>query len=544
MDRRGFRRYRSGFVALFDTVGARPRRLLAAVGLAVLLAFASTLMLVARGGSHAVFAAPRLPPPACGNLITLSLPDTVITSATVVQASGNVPEYCRVIGGVETVILFEIALPTTAWNGKFFYVGGGGYNGNIPSLTYALARGYAATATDTGHRGEHWDASALYNNPQAQLNYAHRGAHLVTVIAKQVVKAYYGQAEQRSYFMGCSNGGKMGLVAAQRYPEDFDGIVVGGMVIDRTGLMLMFDWTQRALLGAEIPPHKIPAMEQATLAACDATDGLVDGLIDSPDKCTFDPKVLTCKGPDGPGCLTPAQVTAWQKILDGPENSAGQRLYVGYPPGHEGDYPSYITGFGIMHGYPSSNFMYMDSFMRWFVFGPSFDSVRQFDYDTSPAKLVPFKKDQDAAPDLAGFKARGGKLIMYNGWADHSTPPLRAIQYYEDVRTTHGAETDDFARLFMPPGLYHCTRGPGPNSFGGRGQAALKDDPEHDIMRALVRWVEEGVAPAKIIAAKFVNDDPEQGVARTRPLCPYPQVARYTGSGSIDDAANFVCANP
>lgn len=490
-------------------------------------------------------ATPARAPADCTNLMKLALPDTVITSATVVPAAGPVPEHCKVIGGVETVILFEIALPTTAWNGNYFYAGGGGYNGTIPSLTHALARGYAAAGTDTGHRGEHWDASALFNNAQAQVNYAHRGAHLVTVIAKEVVKAYYGQSSDHSYFMGCSNGGKMGLMAAQRYPEDFDGIVVGGAVIDRTKLMMMFDWSQRALLGAEIPPHKIPAMEKATLAACDARDGLADGVVDQPDKCKFDPKVLTCKDGDRPDCLTAAQAAAWQKILDGPRDSSGRRLYVGYSPGHEGDYSAYITGTGIMHGYPSSNLMYMDSFMRWFVFGPSYDSVRQFDYDKSPAALVRFEKDQDAAStDLSAFQARGGKLIMWNGWADHSTPPLRAIQYANDVRTRHGAATDDFFRLFLVPGAYHCSGGPGPNSFGSRGLQSITNDPLNDILAAARQWVEKNIAPAKIIATKYVNDDPQQGVARTRPLCPYPQIAKHTGSGSIDEAASFVCANP
>ncbi|NIW25614.1 MAG: tannase/feruloyl esterase family alpha/beta hydrolase, partial [Gammaproteobacteria bacterium] len=243
-------------------------------------------------------------PADCTRLLGLNLKDTAITSAKIVEASGQVPEYCQVEGGVETVILFEVAMPTSAWNGRFFYVGGGGYNGNIPNMTGALARGYAATATDTGHRGEHWDASSLYNDPQAQLNYAHRGAHLVTEIAKQIVTAYYEEASSKSYFLGCSNGGKMGLMAVQRYPEDFDGIVIGGPVIDRTGLMIMFDWSQRALLGAEIPPYKIPAMERATLEACDATDGLTDGVIGRPDICEFDPAVLTCDGQDSAECLT------------------------------------------------------------------------------------------------------------------------------------------------------------------------------------------------------------------------------------------------
>jgi hypothetical protein len=489
---------------------------------------------------------------ACGGLINLRLKDTVVTDATIVPAKGDVPEHCRVQGAIENVILFEVGLPTRRWNGKFFYAGGGGYNGTIPSLNDGLSRGYASTGSDTGHRGEHWDASALLNSPQAQINYAHRGAHLTTVVAKQIVKAYYGRAQDKSYFMGCSNGGKMALMEAQRYPDDFDGLVGGGFVAERTKLMMMYDWTQRVLLGAEIPPRKIPAMVKGTLAACDARDGLKDGLIDRPDLCRFDPAVLTCAGADSPDCLMPKQVEAWRKILEGPRNSKGEHLFPGFSPGHEEDYAYYITGFGNMHGYPSSNFMYMDSFMRWIAFTPGFDSVRDFNFDTDPQKLERLAAIHDAAdPDLSKFKAHGGKLILYNGWADHSTPPMRSVQYFEEIRrTTPGA--DDFVRLFMPPGFYHCNGGPGPNMFGARGQPYLgapdiAEDrgnlghADHDMLAALDQWVEKGVAPTKIIATKFKDDNPKLGVVRTRPVCAFPQVAKYRGSGSIDDVANFVC---
>jgi Tannase and feruloyl esterase len=513
---------------------------------APVLALAAVLIIFTAIDPLPASAAP-MSPADCTNLIHLKLRNTQITGASVIPARGDLPEYCKVIGGLETVILFEVDLPTTVWNNKLFYVGGGGYNGSIPDLHEALARDYAAAGSDTGHRGFHWDASALYNNPRAQIDYAYRATHLVTGLSKEIIKAYYGQPAQYSYFCGCSNGGKMALMEVQRYPDDFDGIVGGGYVADRTKLMTMFDWTERALLGAEIQPYKIPAMAKATLAACDARDGLRDGLIDRPDLCKFDPAVLTCKGADGPNCLTPAQVTAWRKILDGPVNSEGKHLFPGYSPGHEGDYPAYITGFGIMHGYPSSDFMYMDNFMRWFVFGPTFDSVRDFNYDTSVGYLEPYKKDQDATQtDLSAFKAHGGKLILYNGWADHSTPPLRAVEYYEGVRKTMGsATTDQFVRLFMAPGLWHCTGGPGPNQFGGiRQEGYKKNDPENDIMGALDRWVEKGVAPEKLIAIKYKDDDPSEAVLRTRPICPYPQVATYKGSGSIDEASNFTCALP
>lgn len=307
----------------------------------------------------------------------------------------------------------------------------------------------------------------------------------------------------------------------------------------------MFVWTQRALLGAEIPPYKVPAMEKATLAACDARDGLADGLIDRPDLCKFDPESMVCQGADGPNCLTARQAGAWQKILNGPVNSAGNKLYLGYSPGHEGDYPYYITGVGTMHGYPSSNFMYEDTFMRWIVFGPQFDSVRDFDFDKSSAALVKYEKDQDAgSADLTAFQKHGGKLILYDGWADHSTPPLRAVEYFEQLRQKT-SNRDDYVRLFMMPGLYHCNGGPGPNVFGGLGQKGYKkNDPDSDIIGALDQWVEKGVAPSKLLVTKFKEDDPRQGVARTRPVCPYPQMATYKGSGSVDEASNFVCAMP
>jgi hypothetical protein len=481
----------------------------------------------------------------CSKLLKLNLKDTLITEAAVIPAKGDMPEYCRVQGGLETVILFEVSMPTTTWNEKLFYVGGGGYNGSVPELTDALARGYAAAGSDTGHRGFHWDASAMYNNPQSQVNYGHRATHLVTLLSKEIIKAYYGTAAKYSYFCGCSNGGKMALMEAERYPEDFDGIVGGGYVVDRTKEMMMFVWTQRALLGAEIPPYKVPAMEKATLAACDARDGLADGLIDRPDLCKFDPESMVCQGADGPNCLTARQAGAWQKILNGPVNSAGNKLYLGYSPGHEGDYPYYITGVGTMHGYPSSNFMYEDTFMRWIVFGPQFDSVRDFDFDKSSAALVKYEKDQDAgSADLTAFQKHGGKLILYDGWADHSTPPLRAVEYFEQLRQKT-SNRDDYVRLFMMPGLYHCNGGPGPNVFGGLGQKGYKkNDPDSDIIGALDQWVEKGVAPSKLLVTKFKEDDPRQGVARTRPVCPYPQMATYKGSGSVDEASNFVCAMP
>jgi hypothetical protein len=522
------------------------RRMLVASLLAVI---GSTMPAATR--SHRPYgedAAPMAAPDgaACRRVITLSLPDTIISNAVVVPSTADVPEYCRVTGAIEKVILFEVDLPT-AWNGKFFYAGGGGFNGSIPVLTHGVARGYATAGSDTGHQGEATDGSWALDNEQAQINYAYRATHLVSDVAKRIVRAYYAQTEKRSYWLGCSNGGKMGLMEIQRYPDDFDGVVIGNFVIDRTGLMTTYTWNAKALAEAPIPPRKIPAIEKATLAACDAQDGLADGLIDRPERCKFDPEVLTCRGADAPECLTPGQVTALRKIYAGPATSTGKQLFPGYPPGHEDDYPAYITGFGSVSSYPANSWKWQNQFWRFFVFGPRFDPLTEFNFDKTPElpRLKAVAAVQDAyKADLSKFKAHGGKLIMYHGWADHSISPLRTVQYFGDIHRTTGPEADEFLRLFIAPGLHHCVGGPGPNSFGGRGQAWLHDDPDHDIVRALDRWVEQGTAPDRIIAAKFRSDDPKQGVARTRPLCAYPQMARYTGSGSVDDAANFRCENP
>ncbi len=515
-------------------IGRFTRELVAAGVLAA--AVASAPMLVVRGGAAPLAQAGSPARPECAQLAKLALANVTITSATVVPAEGGTPEYCKVLGALETTILFEVSLPVSAWNNRYWVAGGGGYNGSIPDLKQALQHGYAAAGSDTGHQGS--DASFAWKNEKAQIDYGYRATHLVTALGKQIVKAYYGQSPQRSYFVGCSNGGKMGLTEVQRYPEDFNGAITGCPVIDRTNLMAAFIWDAQSQIANPIPKAKLAAIAKATLAACDAQDGLADGVIDRPDQCSFDPKVLTCKGADGPDCLTPGQVASLQKLYSGPVNSKGEHLFPGYPPGHEEDYAQFLTGDADPR--TSSTWKLGDGFLRYFMHGPDYDTMKQFSLDTGYADLKPFVDAQDAyRPDLSAFRARGGRLIMYVGWADHSIPPGRAIAYYDDMQKKSGS---DFARLFMVPGMHHCANGPGPWNFGGRGQRWIKDDPEHDAVRALERWVEQGVAPSSLIAAKFTNDDPKQGVARTRPLCPYPQVAKYKGNGSIDDATNFACA--
>jgi len=489
----------------------------------------------------------------CASLASLPLKDTKIDSTTIIPAAGMIPEYCRVLGSIhnlpQSTILFEISLPTTKWNGKYFVAGGGGYNGVIPKLAQALAEGYAAAGSDTGHEAS--NTNWAFNNLDAQNNYAYLATHVVTLIGKQILRAFYNQQERRSYFVGCSNGGKMALAEIQRYPDDFDAAISGDPVIDRTKLMMQYAWNAQALAAAPIPPAKIPVIEKATMEECSESGGTINGLLMTPGRCKFDPKTIICPSGDGPTCLTAGQAKALEKILQGPVNSAGLRLHPGFIPGHEDDYQAFITGTGTDGAKPASTWALSDIFMRQFVFGPKYDLVKQFNFDTSLAALIPLAAAQDNAnPDLSEFKAHGGKLILYHGWADHSITPLRTIEYYEDVIETMGKDraeqngepnayaVTDFMRLFMVPGMHHCANGPGPNVFGGANQGLPPQmDAQHDIVMALDRWVEDGVAPEKIVASHLTNAT----VDRTLALCPYPQVSIFNGSGDANLAENYHC---
>jgi feruloyl esterase len=489
----------------------------------------------------------------CASLTRLELKDTKITSATMVAAEGKIPEYCKVLGSIhnlpQSTILFEVSLPTSKWNGKYFVAGGGGYNGVIPKLTQALAEGYAAAGSDTGHEAK--DVNWALNNLDAQNNYAYLATHVVTLIGKQILRTFYNQHERRAYFVGCSNGGKMALAEIQRYPDDFDAAISGDPVIDRTKLMMQYAWNAQALAPAPIPPAKIPVIEKATMNACHESGGAINGLLMTPGRCKFEPKMMVCPSGDGANCLTAGQARALQKILEGPVNSAGQELHPGFVPGHEDDYQAFLTGTGTDAAKPASTWALSDIFMRQFVFGADFDLVKQFKFDASLSALVPLAAAQDnAQPDLSEFKAHGGKLIMYHGWADHSITPLRSIEYYEDVIETMGKERAevqgepnayavmDFMRLFMVPGMHHCGNGPGPNVFGGPNQGLPPQlDAQHDIVMALDRWVEEGVAPEKMIASHLTSGT----VDRTLALCPYPQTPIFNGSGDANLAENYHC---
>ncbi len=497
----------------------------------------------------------------CAGLAELKLPDTTITAAQSVAAGAftaagtgalfkELPAFCRVTGVLkptsDSEIKFEVWLPEAAWNGKFEGIGNGGFAGSIsyPGLAGALARGYASASTDTGHSGG--DATWALRHPEKIVDYGHRAVHEMTAKAKLIVKAFYGDGPKRSYFASCSNGGRQALMEAQRYPQDYDGIIAGAPANYFTHILTGFAWNMQALLnepGSYIPASKLKAIEAAALAACDARDGVTDGVIDEPTQCRFDPAVLLCKDAETDACLNAKQVASLKKIYAGPRDARGAQVIPGFAPGGEtgpGGWSNWITGASETKA--AQFFFATQAFMNMVHNNPAWD-YKSFDLEKD-GKLA----DEKAAahlnatnPNLKAFQARGGKLILYHGWSDAALPPVNTINYFQSVTAKLGErQTRGFVRLFMAPGMQHCAGGPGPNSFGQTVTSA-QSDPQHDLTLALERWVEQGVAPDQIIAARRSGADPKSPATRTRPLCAYPQVARYKGSGSTDDAANFVC---
>ena len=477
----------------------------------------------------------------CEKLTGLSLPDTTITLAHAVGAGEfkpaagaaapfqNLPAFCRVAATLapskDSDIKIEVWLPASGWNGKFQATGNGGWSGaiNPGALAGAVRRGYAAAGTDTGHSGG--GASFALGHPEKLVDFGYRAVHEMTVKAKAIIAAYYGDAPKFSYWNGCSSGGKQGLKEAQRFPNDYDGIIAGAPANYWTHLMFGDLWPAEVTLtdpAAYIPPAKYPLIHRAVLEACDALDGVKDGLIEDPRRCQFDPKVLLCKGEADAGCLTAAQVEAARKIYAGAKNSrTGQQVFPGMAPGSE-------LGWGALAGGPEPLGIPVEHF-KYVVFkdpGWNFKALN-FDSDVALADKIDNGLLNATDPDLKDFFARGGKLVQYHGWNDQLITPFNSINYYRSVEERLGAgNLRDHYRLFMVPGMTHCGGGEGPAAF--------------DMVSEIERWVEQGKAPDQIIAAHRSNNAAD----RTRPLCPYPQVAQYKGSGSIDDAANFVCKAP
>jgi hypothetical protein len=498
----------------------------------------------------------------CESLAKLGLPATSIATAESVaagkfnapggKAMPNLPAFCRVAGilkpSSDSDIKFEVWMPASNWNGKFQGVGNGGFAGSIgyDQMANAVAHNYATASTDTGHREAGTNAAWALGHPEKIADFGYRAIHETAVKAKAILHTFYGEGPRRSYFSSCSNGGRQALMEAQRYPEDYDGIIAGAPANYWTHLLANAVWDTLALTGEKdsyIASKKLPAIQAAALAACDALDGVKDGVIEDPSRCHFDPAVLLCKAAESDSCLTAPQVAALQKIYAGGRTSHG-RLFPGYAPGGEaepGGWAVWITGPSPDH---SLMYAFGTQFFKNMVFDDAGWDYHSFgtDRDTKAADDKQAGNLNATDPNLEGFRKRGGKLILYHGWSDAAIAPQNAIDYYGSVAAKMGAqETAGFVRLFMVPGMQHCGGGSGANSFGQFG--ASSGDAERDVDAALERWVEKGVAPERIVAAKRKSDmDPSSAMVRSHPLCAYPSIARYKGSGSTDDAGNFVCA--
>jgi Tannase and feruloyl esterase len=489
-------------------------------------------------------------PAPCASLAARALPNTTIATAQEVtngsftppganNALQNLPPFCRVAGVIaptaDSDIRFEAWMPLANWNGKFAGVGNGGWAGVISygPLAEQLRRGYAAASTNTGHEpAQGLDmARFAYDKPERLIDFAYRSHHETAVTAKALAQAFYGKAPERSYFIGCSSGGYEGLMEAQRYPADYDGIVAGAPANNFTRLMAGdFDGVLAVLRypASNLPPGSLGMLYRAAIAACDSADGVADGVIDDPRRCAFDPATLSCsKHQDGSACLTDPEVEAARRIYSGLKHPASDaQLYPGLARGSEPFWP---------YRDPANPFPIPLSYYRWLVFAdPNWD-WRTFDWKR-PADLEAHQKAEAkfgpilnaTNPDLREFRGRGGKLIQYHGWNDQLISAENSVNYYDSVEKLFGSpdEVRSFYRLFMAPGMAHCSGGTGPNTF--------------DMQPLLEQWVERGVAPDRVIATRAINGV----VDRSRPLCVYPKVATYAGSGDTNEAANFVCKDP
>lgn len=482
----------------------------------------------------------------CENLSKLSLPNVTINSAQTVAAGAftpppapgpfgpnpallkSLPEFCRVMATLspssDSDIKIEVWLPTSGWNNDFQAIGNGGWNGTMgyAALAEGVKAGYATAGTDTGHQGG--SASFALGHPDKLTDFAYRAVHEMTVTSKAVIQNFYGAAPRYSYWNGCSTGGRQGLKEAQKFPADFDGIVAGAPANFQTHLHVWSVWVAQEMNktpDSYLPPEKLAVLHKAVLEACDAQDSLKDGLITDPTRCHFDPETIECKVEATSNCLTSAQVAAVQAIYAGPKNSSGKEIFPAFEPGSE-------LGWNLLAGQQAAS-VATDSFTYVVYKNPNWDwHTMNLTTDVAAIEKSYGSLIDATDPNMKPFFAHNGKLLMYHGWSDQAIAPGNSINYYQSVVKNLGGEAkaSSEVRLFMAPGMAHCAGGEGPNDF--------------DKMTAIRDWVEHGKAPEILIASHSTKGV----VDRTRPLCVYPKVAKYKGSGSIDDAANFTCALP
>ncbi len=531
---------------------ARPVRL-------ILTALVAALAAGCGGSDDADAAAPVAQPRNCdaAALAAVSLTGASLTGAEPVAAGSytppgssnaitNLPAFCRITAQARptdaSLINFEVWVPEgSAWNGKMVVTGNGGYSPALSrgDMAYAVRQGYAAVGGDTGHQSV--DPNEMFwgvNQPEKIRDWGSRSIHAITAPSRTVIEGLAAKAPTRAYYYGCSTGGHQAYAELQRYPDDFDGVIAGAPGNNRTRLNVEFlhRFQSNRAPGTNGPviltPAKARLITERAVAACDALDGVADGVMEDPRACSFNVAALQCTGADAADCLTADQVAVAQKIYAGPSNPrTGAQIYPGYPVGSESGWSGYWGGAEPVRA---------DYWRLWVFENPQWDWWT-FDFDRdlvyADAKVSPLV-DQTST-DLAAFKAAGGKAIVFQGWQDAVVNPIDTIAYYERLRTAQGTQlaADDFFRLFLVPGMGHCSGGAGATVFGNSGAQAPNASAANDLLMALDRWVEQGAAPDSIVAARVAGG----AATRTRPLCAYPKKAAYKGSGSTDDAANFIC---
>lgn len=500
-------------------------------------------------------------PERCASLQTLVLADARVVRAQHAVAGRFTPPqgaafqvnrpHCRVeIVATPTPasdIRIEVWLPDAAqWNGRFWGLGNGAFGGQIPhrSLGVRVAAGYAVVATDTGHQADPSDARWALGQPEKVVDYGHRSVHLAAVHGKRVAEAYFGRRPDRAYFSAYSNGGRQALMLAQRYPDDYDGILAGASAPDLTGIyasLAEFLARMAAAPGARLSAAQADLLAAAVRVSCDTLDGVRDGVLEDPTRCGFDPAPLACSAWPGAHCLRPAQVAGVRRLYAGLAPAAGRPPAGGMARGSEQGWHALLYGDETT---PAELLAPVTGFFRHLVQDDPVWDLAQFRADRDgPRAQARLGAALDAVdPDISRFVARGGKLILWHGWNDTVVSPAYSVAYHAAVVRALGPQAAARSvRLFMAPGVEHGVGGPGPDRFG---QLSSGDgDPARSLGAALRRWVEQGVAPEQVVAVRHQSpNDPASGVARSRPLCAWPKVAVYQGTGSTDEAQNFQCA--
>jgi feruloyl esterase len=499
----------------------------------------------------------------------MKLPGVIVTASELVSAGSftpsagnhtisNLPPFCRVSATLKPApdsnIRIELWMPEKGWNRRFLGTGNGGGAGRISysALAWGLRRRFATANTDMGTSP---NADAVVGHPERWADFGYRATHDMTAVSKKLIEKYYRGHQRRSYFVGCSTGGQQALMEAQRFPTDYNGIIAGAPANNRTHLHTGFLWNLQAMNetpASSLSPKKIALITKSVLVACAGKDGgsPSDDFLTDPRSCKFDPGTIpACHGADNGECLTEAQIAALKRVYAGPTNPrTGQRIYTPIPPGSEN------SPFGLSYQEAVARVGTNFYLYRW-VFGADFN-YRKFDFDRDQdvidAKLASILNANN--PDVSGMRKRGGKILMFTGTADPLVPFQDTLNYYERVvraeqigggkeRSSRAlARTQEFFRYFLVPGMGHCTAGPGLTDFGQMPTSVSVKDSDHDVLSALVKWVEQGVAPDKIIATAFVDGTPAKGIRLQRPICPYPKFPNYVG-GDWKSPSSYRCTD-